>query len=89
MANFFLPQSMRPAVGRHPLELPAPATLGQALAQLAEQQPDMVSRFWREQRLLPGFFLFKNQQLLPAGHAADCALAAGDQVRLVQPLSGG
>lgn len=89
MANFFLPQSMRPATGRHPLDLPVPATLGQALEQLGHEQPEMVGRFWREQRLLPGFFLFKNQQLLQAAQVADCALAAGDQVRLVQPLSGG
>lgn len=89
MAQLFIPQSLRPGLPEHPLPLATPASLGAALTALQARCPEVLARFWTGERLAPGFFMFRNQQLLDPQRLGALSLEAGDQIRVVQPLSGG
>jgi len=89
MAELILPQSLRPGLPEHPLQLGTHAPLGEALQGLQRRCPEVLARFWDGARLMPGFFMFRNQQLLDPRELAALSLGDSDQLRLVQPLSGG
>lgn len=89
MAQLFIPQSLKSGHLAHPLEMPAGATVAEALSDLGTRHAGAIDPFWREGALQPGFFLIHNQRVLDAAAQRDLRLAEGDQVRIVQPLSGG
>jgi sulfur carrier protein ThiS len=89
LAYLFIPQSFKVEHLAHPLELPAGSTMAEALADLGARHGGIFDKFWREGALQPGFFVVHNQRVLDPSGLRDVRLAQGDQVRIVQPLSGG
>jgi len=89
MAHLFIPQSLKTEHLAHPLDMPVGASVAEALADLGARHAGAIAPFWREGALQPGFFIVHNQRVLDTATLFDTRLAQGDQVRIVQPLSGG
>ncbi|TQK03367.1 MoaD/ThiS family protein [Herbaspirillum sp. SJZ107] len=89
MAHLFIPQSLKADHLAYPLEMAVGATVAEALADLGTRHAGAIDPFWREGMLRPGFFIIHNQRVLDPDAVCGLRLAQGDQVRIVQPLSGG
>jgi hypothetical protein len=89
MAFLTLPQGMRAATASKTLPLTAGCPLSEALASTLQANPVLCQQLLPAGSLAPGLYLFLNRRPLAWEGARQHLVAEGDDIVIVQPLSGG